>query len=86
MGRASHMIMEVGIRDRHPLRRVDHIDQAVVVVFAVVNVGRYVARVDPHVRRCLHRDPVSVVRLHLGNLHVPHNDVLLTEDREANTR
>ena len=77
------MVMEIGVRDSYPFRRMNYVDEPIIVVLAVIEVGRHVTRVNPHIRRLLDRDTIPVVGLHLGDLHVPDDDILLAENREA---
>lgn len=77
------MVVEVGVRDGHPVRRMRQVHQPVVEVLVPVPRRREVAVVDPDVLGELDRDGIAVVGLDLGDLHVAHDDVLLSEDGEA---
>ena len=81
--RRLEVVVEVGVRHRHKVGAVHHVQQAVVVVLAVVLVRRQVAVVDPHVARALDRDGVAVLGLHLGDPQVAYNHVFGHADEQA---
>lgn len=83
--RALGVVMEIGMRDRDPVSSVGKISEAIVEILVHVSSGsRQVAVVDPHILGQLDSDRVSIVSLDLADLHVPDNDVLLSEDGKAN--
>ena len=77
------MVVNVRVGDGDPLAAVVDVDQAVVVVLAVVHVARNVAVVDPDVGGGLDGDGVAVGGEDLGNGQVAHDDVALLVDGEA---
>lgn len=63
-----------------------HINQAVIVILVVVQVAGQVNVVDPDILGRLNGDRIAIVSKDLADLQVPHNDVGLPIDGQANPR
>lgn len=76
--------MHVGVGDGHPLASVRDIEQTVVIVLVMRQIGGQVAVVNPHVGRLLDANGVTVLGYDLADLQVAHDDVRLVLNIEAN--
>lgn len=79
------VIMQIRIGDGDPLTGVGDVDQSIVVVFAVGEVGVELAVVNPDVGRLLDSDTITVGRKNVLADDVANNDVCLLPDKQANT-
>jgi hypothetical protein len=79
------VVVDVAVGDGDPVRGVGDVNEAVVVVLAVVQVRRDVDVVDPDVLGGLDGDGVTIVGQDLGDLHVADNDVGLAVDGQTDT-
>lgn len=79
------VVVEVVVGDGHVVGGVGDIAETVVVVLAVVQVRGEVVVVDPDVSRGLDSNGIAGIRLDLGQLQVPDNDIGHVLDVEPDT-
>ena len=74
------MVVEIRVRDCHEVSCVRQIDKTIVGVLANSLIDRQVAVVNPYIGRLIDGNGIAIGGKHLGDLQVPDNDVLLTEN------
>jgi len=77
------VVVEEGVGDRNPLRSVSNIKKTIVVVLAVVKIGRQIKVITPDILRSLDTNGITVGGKNLAALEVAENNVLNLVDVEA---
>lgn len=78
------MVVEEDVGDGDPLGSVGNIKKTIIVVLAVVKVGRKVEVIGPNILGCLNTDSITVLGQNLAALEVAENNVLDLVDEETN--
>ena len=78
------MVVEEDVGDGDPLGSVGNIKKTIIVVLAVVKVGRKVEVVGPNILGGLDTDSITVLGQNLAALEVAENNVLDLVDEETN--
>lgn len=81
----THVVMEIRMRNCHIICGVRQVDKTVVGILANILVARQVAMINPNIGRLIDGNRVAVCSKNFGDLQVPDDHVLLTENGETNT-
>ena len=78
------MVVEESVGDCDPLRSVSDIKKTIIVILAVVKIGREIKMIAPNVLGCLDTDSIAVGSKDFATLEVAKNDILNFVDEETN--
>jgi hypothetical protein len=78
------VVVEESVGDGHPLGSVSNIKKTIVVVLAVVKIGRQIKMITPDILRCLDTNGITVGGKDFAALEVAENNVLDLVDEETN--
>lgn len=78
------VVVKESVGDGNPLRSVSDIKKTIIVVFAVVEIGRQVKVITPDILRSLDTNSITVGGKDFAALEVAKNDIFNLVDVEAN--